>query len=183
MRRFSIAAFVLAGACAVPALATPADDVTNALAGFAGLTSYHFTVEASGKHAEGDWVAPDKMQMSMPPMQMIHIGTTTWVLAGGHWMQLQADPSSGMTGGLSEMRTMSANPKDVTVTDLGPKTVDGETMHAYSVVGKGETTPAVIYVGSDGRVHRIEKTSAQGKTSIMTFSKFNQPVTIAPPQQ
>jgi len=183
MRGLIVPIALLVTALAAPALATPTDDVKNAFIGFGQLTSYHFAVEANGKSGEGDVVVPDKMQMTFGPTKIIHIGTSTWVFVGGHWMQMPgaADSMGRMTGGLSAAQSYAANPKDVTVTDLGTKSVDGETLHLYSVQNKGNSTPSTVYVGSDGRVHRID-TESQGKVSIVRFSMFNESITIAAPQ-
>ena len=183
MRGSIVLAAILVTASSAPALATPADDVKNAFVNFAQLSAYHLTLDANGKHGEGDVVAPDKMQLTIGPTTIVRIGTNTWVQVGGHWMQLQAagDQMSRMTGGLSEAQSIAANPKDVTVTDLGMKTVDGETVHAYSVQSKGKSTPSTVYVGSDGRVHGVDTTDSQGKISTVRFSKFNETITIAPP--
>ena len=143
MRGLIVPIALLVTALAAPALATPTDDVKNAFIGFGQLTSYHFAVEANGKSGEGDVVVPDKMQMTFGPTKIIHIGTSTWVFVGGHWMQMPgtADSMGRMTGGLSAAQSYAANPKDITVTDLGTKSVDGETLHLYSVQNKGNSTP------------------------------------------
>jgi hypothetical protein len=186
MRSFAaVGAFALTVFLAAPAFATPTDDVKNALIALSQATSYHLVIDSNGKTGEGDWVAPDKMQMTFGPTEIIRIGTASWVHVQGHWMQVPAAAAgsmgAGATSGVSQAQNMAANAKDVTVTDLGMKTVGGATMHAYSVVQKGETSPQIVYVGSDGRVQRIERTTSAGTSSI-TFSKFNQPATISPPQ-
>ncbi len=183
MRGCIVPTALLVTALAAPALATPTDDVKNAFIGFGQLTAYHFTIDASGKTSEGDVVVPDKMQMTIGPTKIVHIGTATWVQVNGHWMQMPgaADSMGRMTGGLSTAQSFAADPKDVTVTDLGTKSVDGETLHLYSVLSKGNSTPSTVYIGSDGRVHRID-TESSGKTSIVRFSLFNESITIAPPQ-
>jgi hypothetical protein len=186
MRTFATAgAFVLAVSLAAPAFASPTDDVKNALIALSQATSYHMVIESNGKTGEGDWVAPDKMELTFGPTEIIRIGTTSWVHVQGRWMQLPASAASSMgagsTSGLTEAQGMAANAKDVTVTDLGMKTVGGASFHAYSVVQKCQTTPQIIYVGGDGRVARIEHATSTGTSSI-TFSKFNQPATISPPQ-
>jgi len=186
MRTFATAgAFVLAASLAAPAFATPTDDVKNALIALGQATSYHMVIESNGKTGEGDWVAPDKMEMTFGPTEIIRIGTTSWVHVHGQWMQLPASAASSMgagaTGGVTEAQSMAANAKDVTVTDLGMKTVGGATFHAYSVTQKGDSSPRIIYVGGDGRVARIEHATASGTSSI-SFSKFNQPATITAPQ-
>ena len=162
MRRFVLAGLAVLS-LAAPALATPADDVRAALVNFSQATSYHLTLDASGKHGEGDVVVPDKMQLTIGPMKMIKIGTTTWVYVNGHWMEMSmaGDSLGRMTGGVTEAQSLSKDPKDVTVTDLGPKTVDGETFHAYSVQNKGASTPSILYIGSDGRLRRIDSTNGR----------------------
>jgi hypothetical protein len=186
MRSFATTgAFALAVFLAVPAFATPTDDVKNALIALGQATSYHLVIVSNGKTGEGDWVAPDKMQFTFGSTEIIRIGTTSWVHVQGHWMQVPAAAAgsmgAGATSGVSEAQSMAANAKNVTVADLGMKTVAGATMHAYSVVQSGDTSPRIIYVGSDGRVQRIEHPTSTG-TSSVTFSKFNQPATISPPQ-
>jgi hypothetical protein len=123
------------------------------------------------------------MQLTIGPAALIKIGTTVWVQAGGRWMQMPAagDQMARMTGGLSAAQSIAANPKDVTVTDLGSKTADGATFHIYSVKSSGSPGPSIVYVGSDGRVARIDSTDSQGKISIVRFSKFNESITISPP--
>jgi hypothetical protein len=186
MRTFAtVGAFVLAASLTAPAFATPTDDVKNALIALGQATSYHMVIESNGKSGEGDWVAPDKMDMTFGTTEIIRIGTTSWVHVQGHWMQVPAAAAgsmgAGMNSGITSAQGMASNAKDVTVTDLGMKTVGGVSLHAYSVVQKGESSPQIVYVGSDGRVARIEHATSSGTSSI-TFSKFNQPATISAPQ-
>jgi|HubBroStandDraft_1064217.scaffolds.fasta_scaffold37101_2 hypothetical protein len=183
MRRFLVVS-VLVSALTAPALAAPVDDVKNALIGFGRLTSYHMTMDVGGQHMEGDVVVPGKMHLMMGEMEMVHIGSNTWMKVQGHWMQIPggAGQGPGFTGALSHAQTLSAHSSDVTVTDLGVKSVDGESLHAYGVKNPGDPQPSTIYVGGDGHVHRIDSVDDKGKVSTIRFSRFNVPVAIDPPQ-
>jgi len=161
MRRFLVVSF-LVPALTTAALAAPIDDVKNALIGFGHLTSY----------------------LMMGEMEMVHIGANTWMKVQGHWMQMPggAGQGPGFTGALSHAQTLSAHTSDVTVTDLGVKSVDGQTFHAYGVKNPGDPQPSTIYVGGDGYVHRIDSADDKGRVSTIRFSRFNVPVAIDPPQ-
>jgi hypothetical protein len=74
----------------------------------------------------------------------------------------------------AKIREMARDPKGINATDLGMKSVGGESLHAYAVTSK-DGEKSIVYVGRDGLPHQIVPQS--GERTPITFSKFN---SIAP---
>ncbi len=178
--RGSIVAVFLVLATSAAALATPADDVAGAFAAWGKATSYHMAViTAKGQQMDGDFVRPDKMHLTMGPMEMITLADGTFVKMNGSWMRLPRPMPQMQSGALTYVEGLGRNPKDTTVEDLGTKSVDGASYHAYKVTPNGGK-PSTVYVDGAGLVARVDVTEGDG-TSIVRFSKYNAPVTIVAP--
>ncbi|HTW85934.1 MAG TPA: hypothetical protein VMD91_17825 [Candidatus Sulfotelmatobacter sp.] len=176
---------VLVLALAGPAFASPTDDVRVALMKLSQATSYHMDISAGGKTMQVDIVQPGKMHITMGPTQMIRVGDATWVFVNGHWMTIPA-MAAGRAGdafaAAGAPQQLTAHATRIEVTDLGMKTVDGETLHAYGVTDPDQPQhPSTVYVGGDGLVHRMESVDASGRTDAIKFSGFNSRITIDPP--
>jgi hypothetical protein len=162
---------------AAPALAGPTDDVRNAMLKLAGESSYEMTF--SGR-ANGmmDIIKPDTMHMRMNDMEMMRVSNATYMKAGARgWRKLPDAMAAGVAQASDRMREIAKTPDAFTATDLGMRTVGGQPLHAYSVVQK-DGTKTTVYLGSDGRVRRIE--TGKDDTAV-TFSKFNQIAPIRAP--
>lgn len=182
MRRLILAAS-LAAAMAVPALADPAGDVRNAFLKFADASSYHIAVSSSrGPAGEGDFVKPDRMHMMMGPAEMIALPDATYVKAGGNWMKLPRPMPNALGPTLDYVKGISTGkPADLKVEDLGMKTVDGSSFHAYKVEPK-DAAVSTVYVNGDGYVARIDAVEkGNGATSVVKFSNYNAAIKIEAP--
>jgi len=179
MRRLLVASLV-AAVTATSALASPTDDVTNALLALGKASSYHLVVQTSkGQKMDGDVVRPDKMHLTMGPMEMISLSDATYVKMNGSWMKMPQPMPQMQSGAFSYVNTLGRSPKDVSVEDLGPKSADGAGYHAYKVTPSGGK-PSTVYIDGAGVVARIDVTDPDG-TSIVRFSNFNAPVNIVAP--
>ncbi len=181
MRRFLIATAALVLASATSAFATPSDDVANAFMGLGTATSYHLAIQTSrGQTMDIDVAKPNKMHMTMAQMEMISIAGGTYVKVNGNWMKLPAPMPQMQSAAFGYVQALSnTKPSDVTVDDLGSKSVDGGTYHAYKVTAK-DGKPATLYVDGSGVIARCDVIDQSG-TSIVRFSKFNAPVSIEAP--
>jgi hypothetical protein len=161
-----------------PAYASPTDDVRAAAIKFAALSSYQMSFGNGARSGTLDVVKPDSMHMQSRSTEMIRIGSTTYVKTGSRgWIKLAAMPGTGAASMADQVRSMTRDANDASATDLGMKSVDGETLHAYRMTTKGGK-PSTIYVGSDGLIHRIAGTSTD---SNIRFGKFNAVAPIRAP--
>ena len=173
--RLLLAASFIALASVTSALADPTDDVRKALVNFANVTSYHMTFESKSQKGEADVVKPNKMHMVAGPMEMITIADGTYVKVQGNWMKLPRPMPQVQNAMFGYVHDLGAKPQDVTVEDLGSKTIDGAGYHAYKVTPNGGK-PSTVYVDGSGLLARIVT-----DTGSVTFSKFNAPVKIEAP--
>jgi hypothetical protein len=160
----------LATLTAVPANAGPTDDVRAAMLKFTGLRSWEMSFGAGGRSGTMDFVKPNAMRLSTEGMQMVHIGDTTYMMMNGKWQKFTSRNRSG--GGFEmadEIRRKISESNGVSATDLGMKSVGGETLHAYKIREKDGST-GIVYVGADGLPHRFQGSRAD---ETVTFSKFN----------
>lgn len=180
MRRLFIAAAVVL-ASATGALATPTDDIGNAFIALGAATSYHIAIQARGQAMDIDMVKPNKMHMTNGQMEMISIAGAAYVKANGNWMKLPAAmPQQMQNAGFGYVQTLAdSKPNDVAVEDLGAKSVDGATYHAYKVTPK-DGKVSNVYLDGSGVIARCDVTDQTG-TSIIRFSKFNAPISIDAP--
>jgi len=178
-RLFAIIALVVLSAA--PALADPTADVKNAMIALAKATSYHMTASMGDHTLDGDYVAPSKFHVTAGPMEAIWIDKTTYIKMNGAWKRFSFPGMDQMLSPVAHVQSFIASHSDITVTDLGAKTVDGAILHAYLVkTNEANTKPATVYVDGSGTVARIEATEA-GSTAVIRFSNINGPITIDPP--
>ena len=163
------ALFAFVTLAAAPANANATDDVRSAFLKFAALRSYEMTFGSGARTATADFVQPDSMHMSAHGMEMIHIGTTTYMKMGGKWQKLPSSRGETPMGMAERVRKLATEANGVNATDLGMKSIGGETLHAYKMTQKDGTT-GFCYIGRDGLPHRL-----RGKTADETvvISKFN----------
>ena len=162
----SALAVLVSLAAALPATASATDDVRAAMMKFAGLNSFRMTMDKGGTM---DFVRPNSMHMSASGMEMYAIGSTMYMRRGAQgWMKIQNRGNGPAdVGDWTRMTREKAN--DVTATDLGMRSVGGETYHAYRTTSKGKDS-STVYVGRDGFVHRVD---SGGLGHGVTFSNFN----------
>jgi hypothetical protein len=178
MKRLLLA-LTLVLALAAPALADPVADVRGAMLALSRATSFHISATAtSGQDVEADFLPPAKAHFVAGPVEIVTIAGTTWVKLAGSWRQFAIPGMDHVTGFVQgTIDTMRNPPDDMTVTDLGPKSVDGATLHAYAVASKSGGYADTVYLDRGGLLARIDTPSA----GVVRFSKYNQPLTIDPP--
>ena len=177
------ALFALGTLAAVPAYASPTDDVRGAMMRFAGLSSWQMTFGAGARTGTMDFVKPDNMHMQSSGMEMVRVSKTTYMKmgSGAKWMKIPDTEGAGPTDIADRVRKMAKQANGVTATDLGMKTVDGESLHAYRMK-QSDGTESTVYIARDGYVHRIVgKGNGGGSDNTIRFSKFNQVAPIHAP--
>ncbi|GAC1616132.1 MAG: hypothetical protein NVS4B13_10100 [Candidatus Elarobacter sp.] len=157
----------------VPAQASPTDDVRAAMLRLAGLSSYELSFGMSGQTGVMDFVKPDDFRMKASGMEMVRVNKVTYLRMGpGKWTKLPETSGSKGAGPMDisdHIRTMAKQANAITATDLGMKSVDGETLHAYRMKDNGGTQ-STVYIAADGLVHRVDNGGREGS---VRFSKFN----------
>lgn len=182
MKRFLLSG-ILALSVITPALADGTDALHNAFVSLAKATSYHIAFETDRGTVDSDFVPPSRMHLMMGPLEMISIDNVTYLKRGDTWTKFSFPGTETLTAQILQTREYAKNQANFNVSDLGPKTLDGEDLHAYQVRPKSDNPtgkPATVYVGRDGYVHRIDATSDRG-SAIVRFSKFNAPIKIDAP--
>jgi len=161
---------------ALPAFAAPADDVRAAFTKFNALNSFEATVGGkSGKQTVTlDIVKPNSAHITGNGMELVRIGTTTYMHMGGAWRKMSAGVSD-IYGSFNISNRLPDVGKDTTATDLGMKSMGGQMFHAYKIVDKNGTS--TVYVGADGLPHVIDNAAG----THMTLSKFNAVPPISAP--
>jgi len=171
-----LATVLVVGASAAPAFADANSDVYNAMVGFQKLHSYHMDMTTRGGHVSSDAVKPDRMHVVTPHGETYLIGQMMYVKVNGAWRKYPGGGASVMSFGDFAKKIEATRGKYV-ATDLGSVVVDGAQLHAYQVKEKPSGKhDSKIFLDSQGRVARIE-----AGTSVMRFSKFDEPLTIQAP--
>jgi hypothetical protein len=180
MKRIIVSAIVV-GSYLVSsvALADAYGDLKKAQAAFLNARSWHAEEHLSnGKTVAVDFSAPDRWRIEpTPAMTEVVIGNDVYMVQGGHSMKM---PMGGMM--ISKMIKQFAISDDPEVKqsaqDLGTQTLNGRTVHVYSYTVHG--VPETIYLGDDSLpVQAVVKNSSA--TTVVNYSKFNEPITIEAP--
>jgi hypothetical protein len=164
----------------VPAYASAIDDVKGAVLRLAALSSYQMSFGAGARSATMDIVKPNSMHMQSKAVEMISVGGSAYVKSGGRgWIKIPSSTSQGMaTSPYTDWaRVAMSDTKGVSATDLGMKSIDGETVHAYLMTKDGKQS--TMYVGGDGLPHRIDSGTSPGQS--VRFGKFNAVAPIRAP--
>ena len=154
---------------AVPANADATGDVRAAMLRLAGQSSYEMAIGTGSRSATIDYVKPHSMHMRTTGTEMVFIDSTMYVKMGGTWRKLPGHQGVGPGEMAAKVREMTTGANALTATDLGMKTVDGESLHAYRMK-QSNGTESTVYIARDGLCHRID---GSGKNSTVRFSKFN----------
>jgi hypothetical protein len=164
---FGLGVLVIA---AVPAYADATGDVRAAMVKFLGLSSYEMSFGTGARSGTVDIVKPNSRHVRTATGEIISIGSDFYLKRGnGGWMKLPASAGASAAGQFLNMETLGRKVSGATATDLGPKSVDGETLHAYRVRDWGGRE-VTVYIARDGFVHRVDDVSGPGAAR---FSKFN----------
>ncbi len=182
-RRFFCALAALAvAALPLPIRADASSDVLAAGKNFAALKSWHAD-ETFNKSSIGvDFAAPDRFRLQMPTGTQYVIGSDIYVTVGGHTMKLPVPQVGSMIAQLRSPGQAATFAKTHAVKDLGASSVGGVPTHAYGFddTTEGISTHNVLDVGPKQLPYRMTVNSNRGKV-VITYSKFNVPVTIEPP--
>jgi hypothetical protein len=171
-----LASLVFVAATSAPAFADANGDMNNAMISFMKLRSYHMDMLMGKQTVSADVVNPGRMREVLPEGEAIVIDKTMYMKIGGAWKKYQmTDPL--MMSPADYEKKMQARKGEYVVTDAGVRVVGGQPLHAY-VVKKTKTggTDATVFLDSSGRIARMEV-----GTTVMTVSKFNEPVNIQAP--
>jgi hypothetical protein len=182
-RRFFCALAALAvAALPLPIRADAASDVLAAGKNFAALTSWHAEESSQGQSIAVDFSAPDRFRIQTPAGTQYVIGSEMYVTVAGHTMKLAIPQVASMIAQFRSPGQAATFAKTHPVTDLGNSSVGGVATHAYGFddTTEGITTHNVLDVGPKALPYRMTVNSNRGK-AVIIYSKFNVPVTIAPP--
>ena len=169
-------------ATAAAALADPYADVEKMGVAYSHATSYRANIQTKQGAMNMEFSAPSKWHMQMgSTMEAIMIGSDAWYKVNGSWMHVSA-AMAGMGPQKAISQAQNYVPQgnfkdDYDVTDLGMK--DG--YHAYDLRKKGASDHSVIYLRPDSLPAKIEATHGS-QTSTITYTDWNTPITISPPQ-
>jgi hypothetical protein len=179
MRRM-LCALILVAFAAAPALADPKSDLMAAMLQFGKMTSYHITATDRGSTIEADMALPAKMHVTMGPVEMIKIDSTTWVKMNGSWRQFAFPGMEQLTSSITNAVGYASGKYgsgDMIVTDLGMKSPEGVPLHAYTVTDKAGRSPATLYLDSASKLVRVDTPDG----GVVRFSKFDAIDPIVPP--
>jgi hypothetical protein len=162
-------------------LADPVGDITAANAKFSTVKSYRTTfTQPDGKTMQVETINPDRTHVISPQMEMISIADTVYMRFGGRAWQKVPPSLASTTSNQASLQKLYGNlPTSTVVRDLGMKTVDGDSLHAYSVQRPNEPV-STLYIGADGLPSRVEVTTARGTMSMHVYD-YNAPITIVAP--
>jgi hypothetical protein len=166
---FGLGVLVIA---AVPAYADATGDVRAAMVKFSGLSSYEMSYTSGSQSGTVDIVKPSSRHVRSATGEIISIGSDFYLKRGNSgWMKLPASAGASAAGAFVNMETLGrkVSGSTATATDLGMKSVDGETLHAYRVRDSGRHD-VTVYIARDGFMHRADDVSRPG---AVRYSKFN----------
>ena len=159
---------------AVPASADATGDVRTAMIKLASLNSFRVTLPKTGTM---DYVRPNAMHMTGNGREMYMFGSTMYMKPPGRkWMKME-NPGGRNTPIVDWTRVTKDDAAKVSATDLGMRSVGGETLHAYRMTSKTGSR-STVYIARDGFVHRVE---GDRPDSALTFSMFNAVAPFRPP--
>jgi hypothetical protein len=168
-----------------PATANPTDDVRAAMLRLAGLSSYRMTFATPRLSGTMDFVKPNAARVRIRGVELVRIGSTTYLKAGSRaWTKVPDPIAAAMVNALDSARVQATQDSGFSASDLGVKKVGGEILHAYHTTQR-DGTNSIVFVARDGFVHRITGTGAESD-KVLTLGAFNgiapilAPITSAP---
>lgn len=171
---------VLSLVLAAPGLACagPKEDVIAAVDKFLAAKTYHASMSMGpGPATQTDFVAPDRMRVSMGAMgEQVMIGDTLYLTLRGKTSK-QAAPGGGIAATRSRDKILG-NPQTLKVTALGAETLAGATTRKYKVENTQPKSSSTFWVGADGYpVQAVNVAEVSGKqyTSTLKYSRYNDP--------
>jgi len=184
---------------------TPAASVRQAASKTAAATSMHVTVDASGGSGmlagpvtgSGDFDIANQrgsfqLQLSrLGAIDAVISGTTAYVKApflsaflpaGKPWVKLEGRRASRLNAVPQNPKQALARLKHfVSVKEVGDETIDGvSATHYHDTARRGQGTVDVWIGKDDGYVRRIQA-SGNGRSGVVNFSDFGEPVSVTVP--
>ena len=196
MKYLPIAALAMFGLSA-PLQAECLDEIKAMMKAHLAAGPYHVdmdqTSDAGNHKVEADVILPSSFRFKSPPVEGVMLKEGTWMKINGNWMQLPAAASAQMTGTISNaiksgMDGNLANLKNVQC--LGPQSIEGKTLSAYSFDASGEamgikaTSHITAYKDDQGRpaVMIVEGEAMGHKSKTVQHITYDPSITITPPK-
>ena len=160
-------------------LADTVSDLAKVMTAMQQAKSWHAVEHFSnGRTVTVDYSAPDRWRVQPAPnITELIIGDDVYMVRNGQSTRLPV--GGAMIRGMIEQfqsEPMSDEIKQ-SARDLGMKTVNGQSVHAYSFTS--HSVPETLYVGSAGLP--VEAVVQDKKTTAtIDYSNFNAPITIEP---
>jgi hypothetical protein len=150
-------------------------------------TSFHVDIATDRGTASVDYVRPGDFRMSGFGGELLHVGNAYYMKpspATG-WIAVPPDVASGLASSIPQtLQTPEsfATVQNATITDAGTGVLDGKPMHKYRVVSSADAkTTALLWIGADDRLDRVDAASPAIGTATLRYSEYNAVPTIAPP--
>ena len=180
MKRITVGSVVVCSLLiASAALADAYGDLMKAQTAFQNAKSWHAEERFSdGRTVLVDYAAPERWRIQpTPTMTELVIGGDVYMVRNGTPMKM---PFGGMMISRMIKQFMVAADPEVkkTAQDLGTRTLNGRLVHVYSFTVRG--VPETLYLGDDSLPVQAEVKNS-GATTVISYSKFNEPVTIEAP--
>lgn len=176
----TLAALLSAGT-AVPAGASPRDDVIQATARLAGASSYVIHIDAPKAAAAGQiemqYVAPDRYRMMIPgvPAQTI-IGNQAFMDVGGRTMRVPLP--AGTLGQVRDQAHIREAQDNAQIEAAGSDVLDGKPATRYRILHPDQPGVEVnLWIGSDGWPVQMHIDGKDG-AATMRYSRFNDPALV-----
>ncbi|MGB8267422.1 MAG: hypothetical protein WCE44_13925 [Candidatus Velthaea sp.] len=175
----------LAGADTPAPAGTFPPQLAAAFTNWVSATSFHVRSEAYGHEVNIDFVKPGKLHAVTGggKLEIIRIDGDTYVKRDSAWHKFSFPGLDGILDPVAKINEyVTAHRETLTVTDVGLTTIDGASLHGYSVLRENvHKSPTIIYVGADNLIHEVTQHTRFGTVTV-TVSNYNAPITIiAPP--
>lgn len=161
------------------ALADAYGDLMKSQAAFLNAKSWHAEEHFSnGRTVLVDFSAPERWRIQPSP------DVTELVISGDVYLIRNGKPMKMPLGGMmiskmiKQFQFAADDEVKKTAQDLGTQNLNGRTVHVYTYTVRG--VPATLYVGDDSLpVQDVVKNSSV--TTVITYSKYNEPISIEVP--
>jgi hypothetical protein len=136
----------------------------------------------SGDQAKVEFVAPDRYRMRTPMGDVVIVGATTYLNAGGQWLQMSMPQVRDSLATLRRPAAITDSLTHAKITDLGAARLDGKPVHRWKIatVLNGTRVLSTMWVGIDELPYRNDIVTDKGKVTVL-YSDYNAPIKIAAP--
>jgi hypothetical protein len=120
--------------------------------------------------------------MQVSNVDMVIVGSTTYMKAGGQWMKMTMPDATATLAKLRRPGAMGGYLDRSKVTDLGLTTLGGRPMHRYRIQTQedGTAVDSTLWVGTDELPYRDDVATKSGTVTVL-YSGYNAPIKISPP--